>query len=323
LTLKEFNRKPKPDTKLIALCVVDGKFSPMNHEHVLQDSKSLEFTPLQTTLADIKERLGYRSARAFFDKHLSERTRLDFNYSYYMKIEGGKINPSSQVISNLCSAFEEADAREILLSYCETIFPERAGVFKKVRSTNRVAKKNFTKVTSSNANDSTQTYLTLAQVGCLSKSKHYYFTFLLLTLARRPIEVTELKKALPQLKSFGEEELEFLIEDFVKAKLIKIDQEKISSISTDMKFPLPETAALQKTYDQMDLWSIAFQQEMQFTSLVQKMMLRRVSSRYLSVIQAHCNVLIDLIRASDEIEPDHNDEVLMFNVSIQQGKLPG
>jgi hypothetical protein len=62
---------------------------------------------------------------------------------------------------------------------------------------------------------------------------------------------------------------------------------------------------------------------MNFESVLQKMLIRRVSSRYLSVIQAHCGVLLDLVRAADEMDATQNDDVLMLNISVQRGALPG
>jgi hypothetical protein len=128
---------------------------------------------------------------------------------------------------------------------------------------------------------------------------------------------------MPLSKNMGEREIESLMREFTKARLVKIQDGKVSSIANDMKFPAADSPALMKTYEAIDSWNIAFHQDMRFEPVVQKMMLRRVSSRYLSVIQAHCNIMIDLIRASDELDSAHNDEVLMLNVSIQSGSLPG
>ena len=97
----------------------------------------------------------------------------------------------------------------------------------------------------------------------------------------------------------------------------------MKSISTDMRFPSAETPTQKKLYEELDLWGIEFTKSMGFESLLQKMMLRRVSGRYLSVILGHCNLLLDLVRSSDEVESKHNDHVLMLNISIQNGNLPG
>jgi hypothetical protein len=297
----------------------------MNQGLVLQGKPLAGETPLQKSLASIKAKLGYRSAKSFYDQYLTVRTRLDFNYSYFMKIEGGKINPSPQIISNLCSAFEEPDAQEIMLSYCESIFPERAEVFKQVKtakragSTLRAASEPATPASQSG----TQSFLTPMQVACLSQSKLHYLAFLLLTLARHPISLSDLKNALPPSKNAGEREIEILIREFTKVRLVKLQDGNVSSIANDMKFPVADSPALKRTYETIDAWNIGFHQDMRFEPVVQKMMLRRVSPRYLSVIQAHCNIMLDLIRASDELDSSYNDEVLMLNVSIQSGNLPG
>ena len=48
-------------------------------------------SPLQTALPELRKSLSFKSARAFYHDYLNQRTRLDINYSYYMKIEGGKL----------------------------------------------------------------------------------------------------------------------------------------------------------------------------------------------------------------------------------------
>ena len=294
----------------------------MKHSVIHSEAQSLESTPLQAMLANLRRELGFRSARAFFTDYLQVRTRLDFNYSYYMKIEGGKIIPSPQIISNLCAALETGAADHLMLSYCEMIFPERATLFQRKKG----APKNVVKTipapvqTSTDLMLSAQKFLTPAQVACIGKSKHYYYTFLLLTLARKPISMIELKATFPQGTAL---DLKTITSELKKMRLLQIENDEINSIANEMKFPTADSDTQKKLYEQIDAWNISFPKEMRFEQLVEKMMLRRVSSRYLSVIQAHCKVMLDLVRASDELDSEHNDDVLMLNVSIQSGFLPG
>jgi hypothetical protein len=271
---------------------------------------------LQKNLADLKESLGFKSARSFFHDYLQRRTRLDFNYSYYMKIEGGSITPSPQVISNICGALENDAAESLMLAYCEMIFPEKASIFKKLSKPKTVKKSLPTESSVS----SRQKFLTPAQVATISKSKNHYFSFLVLTLARSPVSSAQLALSLPKS---SESNLNTILKDLEKMKLIHIEKDEIRSISNDMKFPEPDGPSQKKIHDQIDLWNLTFYQEMDFNPVLQKMLLRRVSSRYLSVIQAHCAVLLDLVRASDEMDVNQNDDVLMLNISVQRGTLPG
>jgi hypothetical protein len=276
------------------------------------------YSPLQTALAELRKSLNFKSARAFYQDYLNQRTRLDFNYSYYMKIEGGKIIPSSQIVSALCSALEDSAAESLMLAYCETIFPQRASVFQKMKKRTKPEKAVATSAPQdTSALKGHQKYLTPAQVACIGKSRSHYYAFLILTLAREPITLVQLADY------FKGEKLDLILKDLEKSKLIMNTDDDIRSISNEMRFPEAQTATEKKLYEQIDVWNANFQQVMGFDTFLQKMLLRRVSTRYLSLIQSHLNVLFDLVRTSDEVEQDHNHEVLMLNVSLQRGQLPG
>jgi hypothetical protein len=281
---------------------------------VLEPSQS----PLQAALAELRKNLHFKSARAFFHDYLHQRTRLDFNYSYYMKIEGGKIIPSPQIITALCSALEDGASEALMLAYCETIFPQRASVFQKMRKRAKPEKTAVSKTPQESAILKVhQKYLTPAQVACIGKSRSHYYAFLILTLAREAITLAQLTDY------FKGERLDPILKDLEKSKLVLIKGDDIRSISNEMRFPDAETPAEKKLYEQIDVWNSNFQQVMGFDIFLQKMLLRRVSTRYLSLIHSHLNVLFDLVRTADEIEQDHNHEVLMLNVSLQRGQLPG
>jgi transcriptional regulator with XRE-family HTH domain len=273
------------------------------------------------TLVEVRKSLHFRSARSFYQDYLAQRTRLDFNYSYYMKIEGGKIIPSPQVISSLCSALEKDSADALMLAYCETVFPERAALFRKLKKPAKKPPLKASDHTSLGGNASApilnQKYLTPAQIACIAKSKMHYYTFLVLTLARESVTRDKISGTLKC------ENINPVLADLEKLKLIHVKSDDVRSISNEMKFPNADSPEQKKLYEQIDLWNLHFYQDLGFDNLLQKMLLRRVSSRYLSVIQAHCNVLLDLVRTSDEIDNDHNDDVVMLNISIQRGSLPG
>jgi hypothetical protein len=281
-------------------------------------------SPLQRYLSELRRSLGYKSARSFFSEYLQIRTRLDFNYSYYMKIEGGKIIPSPQVITNISRALENDAAGELITSYCKVIFPERPELFQKFRPKERKGDK----ISNEQTSPSNQRYLTQAQISCIGKSRNHYFAFLILTLARSTIATIQLKARLIHAQEEGSnEDLDQVLVDLEKFKLILIEgqseKQMIRSIASEMKFPSAESAAEKKLYEKIDIWNLSFNQEMSFEPLIEKMLLRRVSSRYLSVIQAHSNLLLELVRASDETESSHNEDVLMLNLTLQKGRLPG
>jgi hypothetical protein len=141
-------------------------------------------------------------------------------------------------------------------------------------------------------------------------------------LSRGSLSVAQIENCFPTILK-EKAVFEQIINELERLKLIHIEDGLVRSISNDMKFPDAETSAQKKLHEQIDLWNLTFYQEARFETILQKMLLRRVSARYLNVIQAHSQVLLDLVRASDEIDPDHNDDVLMLNISIQKGNLPG
>jgi hypothetical protein len=284
--------------------MIASRFSTENK--IFNESDS---NPLSLALVQIRKELGYKSARSFFGDYLQRRTRLDFNYSYYMKIEGAKTLPSPQVISDLCRSLKIEDSDTIHLAYCQAIFPERARLF-------RVQRKEPVK-NGNQASTLNQKYLTLAQIACIGQSRTHYYVFLLLTLARTSVS----RAALAQ--EVGESEIDNILRGLEKSKLIRIDGDWAETISQEMRFPEPSSAQEKKLYEQIESWNLSFPQDMEFEGLLQKMLIRRVSPRYLSLILSHCNVLLDLIRTSDETNPEHNEDVLMLKLSIQQGKLPG
>lgn len=294
--------------------------SALSSSHLLSSSTgtSASANALSRALIDIRRGLGFKSARSFYLEYLQSRTRLDFNYSYYMKIEGGKIIPSPQVISTLSQGLEKDAADLLLLSYCEAIFPERAGLFRKSR---KPAKPQAKATEAPNARTTApslnQKTLTPAQVACIARTRAHYHAFLILILAREAVSRERLAEVL------REKGIDSVIADLERHKLIRMEDGLIRSISNEMKFPAADSTQMKKLYEQVDLWNLTFHQDMKFDVVMQKMLLRRVSARYVSLIQSHCNLLVDLVRTSDEIEQEQNEDVVMLNISFQRGFLPG
>jgi hypothetical protein len=165
-----------------------------------------------------------------------------------------------------------------------------------------------------------QQYLTEAQIAALARSELHYSLFLILTLARKPVPPAELSALLKPEKGSLEEALS----ELEQAKLLRREEDgRLQSTANEMRFPKAETASIQKLYERVDRWNLEFDKRMAFESLLQKMMIRRVSARYFGVILGHANVMLDLIRASEEIDTEYNDDVLMLNFSLSRGRLPG
>ena len=291
--------------------------------NVLSASAELQSSsPLSVALVRLRRGLGYKSARSFYVEYLQRRTRLEFNYSYYMKIEGARILPSPQIVSQLCEALEaDAATQRSRFRIVNLSSRSRRSCFNAARKNRSPHARRVSVILrpsgASAASHLRQKFLTPAQVAGVGQSKFHYYAFLMLTMARTQISQQDVAEAL------GEKEIAPILKSLERLRLIRIDGEKVETISQEMRFPDPTSPKEKKLRELLESWNLTFPVDMNFEPLLTKMLVRRVSSRYLSVILSHCNVLLDLIRAADEANPEFNEDVLMFKVSLQQGKLPG
>ena len=136
----------------------------------------------------------------------------------------------------------------------------------------------------------------------------------MMTLARRPLE----QKDLENFKSFKKAIIA------LKAENILIQSgETIQAASTEFAFPKAETTALIKYYETFDLWDKEFEKKFSLETLVNKMMIRRISPRYLGLIQKQIEVLVDILRISDESDIRHNNQVIQLQINLCKGEIPG
>lgn len=274
---------------------------------------------IRDTLIEIRQSLGFDSAKAFY-RHLSGRRKLEFNYAHYMKIEGAKALPSPTMVTAIGAALEPRDADRLTLAYCATLFPSQQKLFKPQSVGSAAPVPSSSKSAPESMAVSKQQFLTEAQLAALTRSNLHYAIFLALTMARKPLEPS----ALAQLLQPGKGALNAALADLETARIFRREEDgTLRSISTEMRFPKAETASLKKLYDQIDQWDVELDKRLGFESLLRKMMLRRVSARYFGVILAHTHVLLDLIRASEELDPEYNDDVLLLSLSLSRGRMPG
>lgn len=267
-------------------------------------------------LISIRKQMGFQSARRFYNEHLDKKTRLEFNYQYYMKIEGNKVLPSPKIISSISVTLPEEFSDQLVVAYCETIFPTKRLLFQKMKKPTAPTA-HATKAVKTLPTLVQQQYLTESQVGIIGKSQQHYYVFLAVTIARGSILIPELKKKL-KIK-----DMKSILEDLIVAKLVTCENNYVTSISNEMKFPTDVSVTLRKTYDQIDAWNIQAAQYFDFANSMQKMIIRRVSPRYIELILNQANGLFDILRAADETNQSYNEEVMMMNLTISQGKLPG
>ena len=271
---------------------------------------------LQSELKRIRSHLGFDSARAFYQGHLQQKTNLDLNYSYYMKVESGRAIPSSLIISAIADSIPEDYRANLILAYCENLFPGHRSIFTQFHQ-NQSFKSAQNIEQDAGGLLTKQLYLTEAQISCLVRSKVHYYLFLLMTLARGPLSLEQVEKVLKS-KNLGN-----VVSDLEATKLVACQGQFLVSYSKELKFPRAESDALKAMYNSIDQWNLRFGEEMHLERPLEKMLIRRISPRYYSLILSQLQILLDFLKAADEVQQDYNKEVVMLNISLNHGELPG
>lgn len=73
----------------------------------------------------------------------------------------------------------------------------------------------------------------------------------------------------------------------------------------------------------MDEWDQEFAEAFQLQKIIEKLMIRRVSFRYIGLIRRHFDLLFDLIRSADETDLRHNSKVIHLQAKLGYGSLSG
>ncbi|NUM87814.1 MAG: hypothetical protein HUU37_01285 [Bdellovibrionales bacterium] len=263
-------------------------------------------------LAETRKRMGYHTSRAFFD-HLKKQG-VSFNYSYYMRIEREGALPSAKVMREIASALPEKAGEALVLGYCREQFPEHGFLFPE-RAFSVEAEP---PPAGAPADGQTkQKELSLRQVATIVKSENHYYTFLLLSLARTPIRLAEIQEHFPARL------VPPVLEDLLRERIILERGGSYSAVSVETRFPEAYNEELKRAYARMDEWDVDFGKRFQLEPFVNKMMIRRVSPRYLGIIRHQLEGLFDLVRSSDENDARFNESVIQLRVNLRKGRLPG
>lgn len=275
-------------------------------------------------LVKLRQSKNMSTAKEFYS-FLSERG-LSCNYSHYMKIEQGKILPSTQIISEIENALDEVDGNNLILVYCKEIFPKKHFLFhstssQEIQDSPAAEKKSISgedKIKDQIHLTTGQKELTPRQVASLAKSQSHYDLFVLLTLARGPISIAEIEKSMKST------DLHKILKEFYESKLARQDGDKICMVHTDLVFPHPQSSPqFPAIYETLDQWDREITARFGFVTENKRMFLRRISPRSLGLIQKHLEVLYDLIKSSDEVDKKYNETVIQFSVQLKSGKMPG
>ena len=262
-------------------------------------------------LSFLRAEMGTSSAKSFHSE-LCKRG-LECNYPTYVKIETGRLLPSPTLITQMAKALPSKWQDELILAYSRTQFPQFSYLF----ASETPARKRSPSPRPSPGPASTRE-LNRRQIACLVRSAGHYHLFLLLTLARRPLTRKDLEK------KFRKEPFEKLISELQDADFLTLEEGQIQIRTTEWKFPSAnEDSALAKAYRQFDEWDLNFGEQFGFETLLQKMLIRRISPRYLNLIQKQLEISLDLVRSSDELESRYNESLIQVRVQLKSGSLPG
>lgn len=270
---------------------------------------------LSSTLKQIRARMGMASARGFF-QFLTRKGSLDFNYSYYMKIESGKVLPSAKAINQICLALPEEYGNEIILAFCAENFPKHQKLFSPKIS--QPDAKSIPPARNSRSADLMQKELTEKQVAVICSSKEHYYLFLLIVLARHALQRSELEKLFTGIS------LNSIISELENAKILFCEKEEISAAYPEWKFP-PAAASktLQANYKLLDSYDLEKNKFFPFQRVKNANLFRRISPRYFELVLQSIDLALQTTRLSDDLDTRQNNEIISLHVSVHRGKLPG
>jgi len=264
-----------------------------------------------SSLKQIRHRLGYKTAKSFYN-YLEVHSVLSFNYSYYTRMEASSALPSSEVVNQIAKTLDKESAKQLIHSYCKMLFPNFSNMFEFLDSKTQ----ELNESSNNKINFLNQSELTLRQVDVLAKSKAHYELFLILTLSRNSFSLTNLKEII----GINHKEICY---DLQEVDILVSSNDKICSKAIEFKFPEPFNNRLKDQYSTFDKWDKELKDDWEFSNLRKKFFLRRTSVKHLYLLQGFLSQIDLLIKSSDEIDTSLNNEVLLFEYSLNSGKLPG
>lgn len=229
-----------------------------------------------------------------------------------MRLEQGAL-PSEKIVSELASVLKESWGDRLVLAFCQGLFPKYNYLFQVQAGSEPVLEKHESPI----ATPPGQRELSPRQVAAIASSEACYQIFLLSTLSRKPMAESGLSQWFPK------KTLQAVKRDLISAGLLRDTEGVIEATSVEAKFPEAFNAAIKEAYDKFDKWDERFGEHFGLEFFVNKMMIRRVSGRYLSIIRKQLETLFELVKTSDELDARYNESVLQLKVVVRQGKLPG
>jgi hypothetical protein len=227
-----------------------------------------------------------------------------------MKIEKDQAFPSSVIVNQMAKAIDSKSAQNLVMGYCRNQFQSFNYLFKETgaSSENSIPKASPTSIAQG------QRELSIREISMLSERQENYFLFLLLTLSRGPVHLEDLKNY---------HGLEEAIGTLIEYEMAIEEGDYISSTSSEFRFPINQDEAINRAYSLFDQWDTEFSHQFDFERLINKMMIRRISPRYLNAIKKQIDTISDFVRLSDEADQKHNNDVLHLQIQLSRGEIPG
>lgn len=227
-----------------------------------------------------------------------------------MKIEKDQAFPSSVIVNQMAKAIDSNFAQGLIFSHCRNQYQSFDYLFKdaKVNHENAVSEPNTSLVAQG------QRELSKREILMLADKQENYFLFLLLTLSRGAVHIDELRKYHGIEKS---------IEVLVEYGIAISENDFVTSTSSEFRFPVDKDRDINQSYATFDAWDTEFSHQFEFERLINKMMIRRISPRYLNAIKKQIDTISDFVRLSDEADQKHNNDVLHLQIQLSRGEIPG
>ncbi|MGZ3653065.1 MAG: hypothetical protein ACXVB9_01460 [Bdellovibrionota bacterium] len=270
-------------------------------------------TPFAEELKRSRQAAGFKTASSFFE--LLKGKGIGFNYSYYMRLEQGGL-PSEKVVNEIASSVKKDQGDRLILAYCQSLFPKQGYLFTQNQAEEEPVDEPAPRESSSAAPQG-QKELTPRQVAALVHNEATYHLFLLSTLARRAVRTNEVEKW------YSPKTLNASLKILSEAGLVSVSKGAFEHTAVELRFPEAYNTELKEAYAKLDSWDESFGKKSGLEQLINKMIVRRVSGRYLALVRKQLDVLFELTKTSDEVDQRYNENVLQLKVSLRQGKLPG
>ena len=159
--------------------------------------------------------------------------------------------------------------------------------------------------------------ITPSQVTCLCRSKFHYYLFLVILISKKKILPTDLKLQFHQVKSF-----DAVVVDLLNSNLFVLDNEYISCVSFNVKFPsIKEHPQLENYYKQLDVWDQQFPETFKMQNLITKVYTKKLSFRAIAQIQSVLEKTIAQISSEISADDEMEDEIAHIQIVFNKGNI--